>query len=198
MSTTKTLVNELEKAHLSPPVRRAFLTVDRAIFVPEYFAHVGKEWRAQTTNGEVYQDRALVTKMDEAGIPCSSSSQPSVMAAMLEGLQLQPGQNVLEIGAGTGYNAALLATIVGEEGYVISIEIDEELAQQARQRLAKLGIHNVEVVVGDGAKGYSKAAPYDRIIAAAGFRQIPQAWKDQLTTGGIIVGNLLRACTEIR
>jgi protein-L-isoaspartate(D-aspartate) O-methyltransferase len=84
---------------------------------------------------DVYTDQAIPTKHAD-GRPISSSSQPAIMAIMLEQLALQPGQRVLEIGAGTGYNAALIAEIVGKDGRVVAIDIDQDLALAARQHLA--------------------------------------------------------------
>src|ERR1019366_5670824 len=95
---------------LSPAVRNAFQEVDRGWFVPSYYRREGKEWVMEETCELVYQDIPLTTKIEQ-GWPVCSSSMPSVMAAMLEALALQPGHNVLEIGTGTCYNAALMSRI---------------------------------------------------------------------------------------
>ena len=104
------LLDEIERGMaLSPAVRRAFERVDRALFVSSYFEHHGTYWVEQADASLVVShDRPLVTHLDAAGVPDSSSSQPSLMAAMLEALDVQPGMRVFEIGTGTGYNAALL------------------------------------------------------------------------------------------
>ena len=149
----------------------AFLAVPRERFVPD----VPLE--------QVYRDDVVVTKRDERGIPVSSSSQPQIMARMLERLALDPGQRVLEIGAGTGYNAALLKTIVGPRGRVVTVDVDPELARGARDALRGAG---VRVVVGDGREGWSRGAPYDRIVATVATGEIPAAWRDQLVDGGLL------------
>jgi protein-L-isoaspartate(D-aspartate) O-methyltransferase len=155
-------------------VRRAFLAVPRERFVP----HVA-------SLEEVYRDDVVIVKRDERGTPISSSSQPQIMARMLERLALEPGQRVLEIGAGTGYNAALLKEIVGPGGSVVTVDVDAELARSARRAL-KAGGHRVRVVVGDGRLGWPPGAPYDRIEATVSAAEIPLAWRDQLQDGGLL------------
>jgi protein-L-isoaspartate(D-aspartate) O-methyltransferase len=156
-------------------VEAAFRAVPRHLFVP------GRALQ------EVYSDRAIPAKRDQDGRWLSSSSQPAIMAVMLEQLGLEPGHRVLEIGAGTGYNAALMAHIVGEAGRVVTVDIDEELADAARQRLGMAGFERVQVVCADGGYGYPEAAPYDRIILTAGASDITPAWWDQLEPGGRMV-----------
>jgi protein-L-isoaspartate(D-aspartate) O-methyltransferase len=136
---------------------------------------------------EAYRDEAIVTKRDADGQPISSSSQPTIMAIMLDQLGLAPGQRVLEIGAGTGYNAALIKRIVGPDGTVVSVDLDEDLTGQARAHLAAAGYQDVTVVCGDGAEGYPARAPYDRIIATVRVSDLAPAWLSQLTPGGRIV-----------
>jgi protein-L-isoaspartate O-methyltransferase len=108
-------------------VARALLTVPRHVFLPGIALE------------EVYRDDAIVTKRDGDGVPISSSSQPTIMAIMLDQLGVAPGHRVLEIGAGTGYNAALLAQLVGPTGEVVSIDIDEDVVERARAGLAAAG-----------------------------------------------------------
>jgi protein-L-isoaspartate(D-aspartate) O-methyltransferase len=132
---------------------------------------------------EVYTDMPIITKQID-DTPVSSSSQPAIMAIMLEQLHLEPGQRVLEIGAGTGYNAALMAHIVGETGQVIAIDIDEDIVEGARDHLAAAGYDRVQVVCGDGGLGYADAAPYDRIILTVGASDVLPAWHEQLKPGG--------------
>lgn len=135
---------------------------------------------------EVYTDRALVTKMGDR-VPVSTSSQPAMMARMLQQLAVAPGQHVLEIGTGTGYQAALLARLVAPGGRVTSVELDGDLAERARANLHTVGAHAVHVVAADGGAGYRRAAPYDRIIATASCWEIPRPWWDQCREGGRIV-----------
>jgi protein-L-isoaspartate(D-aspartate) O-methyltransferase len=134
-----------------------------------------------------YRDDAIVTKRDADGQPISSSSQPAIMAIMLDQLDLALGQRVLEIGAGTGYNAALMSHIVGSGGAVVSVDIDSEVAAQAREHLASAGYQDVTVVAADGAAGYPPSAPYDRVIATVGVSDLAPPWLDQLSPGGRIV-----------
>jgi protein-L-isoaspartate(D-aspartate) O-methyltransferase len=107
------------------------------------------------------------------------------MASMLERLDLREGQRVLEIGAGTGYNSALIAEIVGPGGRVISVELDPELAERSRSVLRQAG-YRVQVVVGDGRDGWAGEAPYDRIIVTASASEIPHTWLEQTVEGGRI------------
>jgi protein-L-isoaspartate(D-aspartate) O-methyltransferase len=136
---------------------------------------------------DAYLDDAIVTKRDADGQPISSSSQPAIMAIMLDQLTLAPGQRVLEIGAGTGYNAALMRHIVGPQGTVISVDIDDDLVGRAREHLASAGYPDVTVVAADGADGYPAGAPYDRVIATVGVSDLAPAWLDQVGPGARIV-----------
>lgn len=155
-------------------VAEAFLAVPRHLFVP----HVSIE--------EAYQDNAIpVKKLVDRWI--SSSSQPSIMAIMLEQLDLQPGQRVLEIGAATGYNAALMAHLVGPTGHVTTLDIDDDLVAGAREHLSVAGVPNVDVVCADGGYGYPDGASYDRIILTVGAWDIAPAWWDQLASTGRLV-----------
>jgi protein-L-isoaspartate O-methyltransferase len=104
---------------------------------------------------------------------------------MLEALEVQPGQRVLEIGAGTGYNAALLSRLVGPRGRVVTIDIDAVTARRARRALAAGG-YSARVATGDGRQGWARGAPYDRIVATASAAEIPRAWLDQLAPGGLL------------
>jgi protein-L-isoaspartate(D-aspartate) O-methyltransferase len=159
-------------------VRRAFLTVPRDLFVPEKVAAAGLE--------SAYLDEAIPTKFGDTGMPMSSSSQPAIMAEMLERLALEPGLRVLEIGAGTGYNAALLTEIVGPRGRVDTVDIDRDTARRARRALHEGG-YPAKVSVADGRNGYPAQAPYDRIVVTASAGTVPRAWFDQLVDGGIVV-----------
>lgn len=135
---------------------------------------------------EAYADRAVINPAtSEANI--STVSQPTAVAHFLEAFNLKPGQRVLEIGAGSGYQAALIAHIIGASGHVTTVDIAELLVVKAKQNLQRLGISNVEVVLGDGALGYLPAAPYDRIVATVGLRELPKLWTQQLEPGGKIV-----------
>lgn len=136
---------------------------------------------------QAYADGAVYTKTDGRGASISAASQPRIVAMMLEQLNTQPGHRVMEVGAGTGYNAALLGSIVGDTGRVVTIDVDDDLVAGARAHLAAAGVTNVEVVHGDGALGHPGAAPYDRIIATVGAWETPTAWLEQLAPDGRLV-----------
>lgn len=155
-------------------VEEAFRTVPRHCFVPG------------VPLDEVYRDEAIITKRQN-GVGISSSSQPTIMAIMLEQLGLERGQRILEIGAGTGYNAALLAEIVGDGGEVVTVDLDEDTAAAARAHLGAAGYGRAKVVCADGGHGYADAAPYDRIILSVGAWDILPAWIEQLKPQGRIV-----------
>jgi protein-L-isoaspartate(D-aspartate) O-methyltransferase len=156
-------------------IAAALRDVPRHLFLP----HLPPE--------EAYLDDAIVTKRDAEGQPISSSSQPAIMAIMLDQLALAPGQRVLEIGAGTGYNAALISHIIGPSGVVVSVDIDPDLVETARGHLASAGYPDVTVVAADGADGYPPGAPYDRVIATVGVSDLAPAWLYQAGPGARIV-----------
>ncbi|MGW8379059.1 methyltransferase domain-containing protein [Streptomyces sp. ODS28] len=138
-------------------------------------------------------DAPIVTQWDDGAhrgpgpgsVPTSSSSMPSVVAGMLGELALAPGMRVLELGTGTGWSTALLAHRLGEDA-VVSVEIDEAVAETARHNLRRAGLHPT-LLVGDGTRGHPAGAPYDRIIATAGLRRIPPALLGQLRPGGLLL-----------
>jgi protein-L-isoaspartate(D-aspartate) O-methyltransferase len=171
------LVAEVRAAgYLTSAAAQAAMTVvPRHHFLPEVaIAHA-------------YANQPVTTKCDANGNLLSSASQPSIVAAMLEQLEVQAGNRVLEIGAGTGYNAALLRELVGQHGAVTTVDIDPQLADRARGALITTGYGDVQVVAGDGTFGYQPNAPYDRIIVTAGAWDLPPAWWRQLTEGGRLV-----------
>ncbi len=135
---------------------------------------------------EVYRDTFIVTKRLD-GEAVSSSFQPGIMATMLQQLAVLPGHRVLEIGAGTGYNAALLAHLAGERGEVVTLDVDEDLAESARGHLAAAGFARVRVIRADGGLGFAEGAPWDRIILTVGAWDVTPAWREQLAPGGRLV-----------
>lgn len=114
-------------------------------------------------------------------------SQPTTVMMMLDFLELKPGMKVLEIGTGSGYNAALMAEIAGPKGKVFTTETIEELVEFAKKNLKKAKINNVKVIHTDGSKGWPTAAPYDRIICTAAAPKIPEVYIAQLKEKGIMV-----------
>lgn len=135
---------------------------------------------------QIYADQAVPVKR-EGDEWLSSSSQPAMMAIMLAQLDLRPGQRVLEVGAGTGYNAALIANLVGPSGRVLSLDIDADLVAAARANLDAAGWPEVELRHADGSLGAPDAAPFDRIMVTAGAWDLLPAWREQLAPGGRIV-----------
>ena len=159
----------------SPRVEEAFRAVPRHAFLPH------------ATIEEAYTNAPVHIKYDETGASISCGSQPGVVAMMLEQAAIEPGMRVLELGAGTGYNAALLGHLTGPEGSVTTIDVDDDLVEGAQTRLKEQGITNVEALLGDGALGHPDGAPFDRIIATVGSHDVPRAWVDQLAPGGRLI-----------
>lgn len=192
--TTDTTSSNAEREH-DPEQLRAALVADirrRSIFqtsqVEEAFSRVPRHlFLPGVSLTEAYAQRVVITQQTEDGSALSSASKPSIVAMMLEQLDVRPGHNVLEIGAATGINAALLAELADTTGSVTTIEIDPELADGARAALAGAAYDAVTVVCGDGADGHAAAAPYDRIIVTAGAWDISAAWWSELAVGGRIV-----------
>lgn len=136
---------------------------------------------------QAYADSVVPTKYDARGQSISAASQPTIVALMLEQLDARRGQKVLEIGAGTGYNAALLGRLVGRSGKVFTVDVDQDLVEAAVAHLVAAEAANVEVVLGDGALGHPSHAPYDRITVTVGAGDIPPAWVEQLGPRGRLV-----------
>ncbi len=172
----ESLVAELQRtgALREAAVAHAFGAVPRHRFVPE----VSEE--------EAYADRAISIK-GTGSETVASISQPSMLARMIELAGIRPGDRVLEIGTGSGYNAALLAELAGPHGLVVTIEVEPDLVQRARAALDACGYDAVRVVLGDGHGGFAQEAPYDRIVVSARANDIPVAWWQQLKDGGRIV-----------
>ncbi|MFJ8540573.1 methyltransferase domain-containing protein [Streptomyces sp. NPDC093586] len=191
---------ELSGAWAADPVwRESFEAVPRHLFVPSYYVGVRggyeRRWgehpdpaaRERWVRG-AYADVPLATRLRDGEL-LSSSSQPSLMATMLVELDVTDGDRVLEIGAGTGYNAALLAHRLGDDGLVTTIDLDPEITESARRHLTAAG-YRPAVVTGDGARGVPERAPFDRIIATCALSAIPRAWLVQCRPGGRILAPL--------
>jgi protein-L-isoaspartate(D-aspartate) O-methyltransferase len=155
-------------------LRQAFCEVPRHAFLPDVPVEL------------VYTDRAFDLKRIDRALT-SASSPPSMMAIMLEQLAPRSGDRVLEIGTGSGYNAALLSHLVGPRGRVTTLDVDGEIVATANDRLQRAGFGSVRALVGDGINGDEGEAPYDRIIATACMSDIPACWWDQLADAGRIV-----------
>ena len=187
---------------------QAFAVVPRHVFVPRFFRRdaAGELVAIEGSNpaqraqwlAEVYSDTALTTQLGQIDpgstlrpltISASSSTQPTLMARMLTDLDAHPSHRVLEIGTGTGYNAALLCHRL-HDGHVHSVDIHPDLIRTAQTRLASLG-YQPRLGCRDGAHGWVEHAPYDRIIATCGISTVPYAWVAQTRPGGLILTEAL-------
>lgn len=146
------------------------------------FAQIPREqFIPLSLRAHAYDDHPLPTIRNQ------TISQPSTVMIMLRALDLQPGENVFEVGAGVGYQAALMANLVGKQGKVVTSEVIPELVQFSRQSLEDLELKQVTVLESDGAEGHPVQAPYDKIIITAACPTIPPPLIDQLKEGGIII-----------
>lgn len=190
---------------LTEPWRDAFTATPRHLFLPDlvwrHDTHGHTPIHRDTNPGAwwdlAYSDAPVVTQLDDGaaggpGVATSSCSQPSVVARMLTALDLPDdgGARVLEIGTGTGFNAALLAHRLGDAA-VTTVDIDPDLTQRARNALAAAG-HRPSVVCADGMAGRPQGTPYDRVIATCSVARVPHAWVTQTRPGGRIVTPLHR------
>ncbi|KPI17944.1 protein-L-isoaspartate(D-aspartate) O-methyltransferase [Actinobacteria bacterium OK074] len=191
----------LERKILTSDWMPSFAAVPRTAFLPDLMwpfdmdtgTTLTVDRRQDPDRWQQYADMdvPIVTQWDDGAndgpgtVPTSSASMPSVVFRMLRDLDVEPGQRILEIGTGTGWNAALLTHRLGLK-HTTSIEIDPNMAHQARARLAAQGLLSL-VLTGDGTLGDPVGAPYDRIIATAGLRRIPGAWLEQVAPGGVIL-----------
>jgi protein-L-isoaspartate(D-aspartate) O-methyltransferase len=161
---------------LAPNLRQALLTVPRHLFAED-----------DADLEAAYQDQnAIVTKRDERGLALSSLSAPWLQALMIRQAAVQPGMRVLEIGSG-GYNAALLRDVVGDDGEVVTVDIDREVTDRATRTLAAAGYRDVEVINADAEYPLTPARTFDAIIVTVGAWDIPPAWSAQLAPGGRLV-----------
>ncbi len=198
----------LRRGDVDSEWRDAFAAVPRHAFLPDTVW-----WQDEEIDGPVdlvplhraehpdrwvelaYSNQSVITQVDD-GQPVgpdllgheitSSASMPTIVAIMLGTLQAQPGMSVLEIGTGTGYNAALLAHRLGQHA-VTTVEIDSPLADHAREALADAGYGDIAVITGDGTDGYPLRAAYDRVLSTAAVREVPYPWVAQTRSGGVIV-----------
>lgn len=178
--------------------RAAVEDTPRHVFVPTFyeqradggwdmFSDSSAAWLAA-----VYRNDPLITDLadvdDGQRVTVSSSTKPGLMVRMLEALRIREGHNVLEVGTGTGYNAALLSHRLGER-HVFSVDIGSGLVDTARERLARLGYHPT-LAAWDGAAGMPGHAPFDRIIVSCAVARVPWAWAQQLTEDGLLLVDL--------
>ncbi len=179
----------------NPEYERAFLSVPRHIFIPSIYDIEKEEWKKYEIDyskpqeeilRKIYVDKPLVIDI-ERGDVLSTSSQPTVMAMMIEEAKLKNGDRVLEVGTGSGYNAGVISRIVGNNGKVITTELEKKVYESANSNLKRSGIKNVKIYCVDGGLGYSKEAPFDKIIVTTSSSDITEEWIKQLKIGGRIV-----------
>jgi protein-L-isoaspartate(D-aspartate) O-methyltransferase len=189
----------------SGPLIEAFRSTPRHLFLDRVFCYQSARqdnepgrWREVCTKNPgraelrlLYSDRALTTRLSASpgrvAVPISSSTQPSLMAQMLEDLHLRPGLRVLELGTGTGYNAALLARLAGR---VVSVDVDREVLAEAAAHLRAFPDRKVQLHCGDGRQGFPAEAPFDRILVTAATPDVEPAWLEQLAPAGLLVAPL--------
>ncbi|MEW6733263.1 MAG: protein-L-isoaspartate O-methyltransferase [Acidobacteriota bacterium] len=178
---------------LSVATERAFWQTPRHLFVKRYRLGASNEWYDIDADNlaqhlpSIYRDGVLILLGDDDDDVPSTISQPSLVLFMLDMLKLEPGQTVFELGAGSGWNAALIGNIVGPTGKVYSLEIIPEIAESAVHTIQSLGIENVHIICGDGGAGYAPAAPYDRAIFTAGSYDIPHHFYEQIKETGLLL-----------
>jgi protein-L-isoaspartate(D-aspartate) O-methyltransferase len=202
------MVNRLiaEGALWSKALTTSFRATPRHAFLDRvfHFSRKQERWREIIVRDPgleelrlLYSDKALITRLARPGpglppVPISSSSQPSLMAEMLEDLKLEAGQRILEVGAGTGYNAALMAGVVGA-GLVTSVDVDAEVVSEAWDHLRKFPDRQVRIQHADGRAGFGEAAPFDRIMVTAAADDLEAAWLEQLAPRGLLLAPLALA-----
>ncbi len=153
----------------SEEVEKAMLKVDRALFVPpRYESHAYSDTPLEIGHGQTI-------------------SAPHMVAIMCELLELKQGLKILEVGAGSGYHAAIIGEIIREKGKVYTVERIAPLVESARENLEKAGTKNVNVIMGDGSIGLAGGSPFDRILITCGAPSIPESLKEQLKVGGLMV-----------
>lgn len=180
-------------APLSDAAKNAFLATPRHIFAKRFYDHGTGEWVDLNQDNleihlpSIYSDNPITLQKEESALPPSTISQPSFVLHMLDLLEIKPGQSIFELGAGSGWNAALIARLVGPSGRVVSAEIITDIADRAEMSLQELGIDNVEIIKGDGGSGWAAGAPYDRLIFTAGSFNLPAPYFEQVKAGGRIL-----------
>jgi protein-L-isoaspartate(D-aspartate) O-methyltransferase len=183
-----------QKTPITDATQRAFLATPRHLFVKRYREGGSPIWHDLTSDNlqehiaALYADHPLTLFGEEdQDRTLSTISQPSFVLHMLDMLQLQPGQKVFELGAGSGWNAALMGYLVGPEGHVYSIDILPEIASAAQETIVNFGLQNVTVLSGEGGEGYAPGAPYDRVFFTAGSYDIPRAFYEQIRDQGLLL-----------
>ncbi len=163
-----------------------FALKDDGILKSENIEHALKKIKRELFVPEKHKNDAY----SDCPIPISHNQnilQPSVVVFMTEMLDVREGHKVLEVGAGSGWQAAILGHLVGPNGKVYTVEMDEDLVNFARKNVEKTGLHNVEIIHGDGTLGLEEKAPFDRVIITAATPKIPPPLEQQVVEGGKLV-----------
>jgi protein-L-isoaspartate(D-aspartate) O-methyltransferase len=194
-SLKQQLVDEISHSVQDQFILNAFRRIPRHEFVWDFFDwdKETREWKRVDPNGprwieQIYTNRPLVTSLNQYKKPDVSSSQPDIMAKMIQSLHLQAGKRVLEIGTGTGYNAAILACLVNPEN-VVTIDINENLLEAVRERLERTVGSGVTVLHTDGRNLAEDLANFDAIIVTASHQNIEPSWIRALVSGGRLIVN---------
>jgi len=168
------------KSHLISYWKEKLQLGDKEI---DAFKHIKRE--------DFVEPKLLAQAYDDVPLPLlrgKTISQPTTVMLMTAALDVKDSDKVFEVGTGSGYQSAILSYLVGPSGKVISAEVVPELVALAKKNLRKARISNVEVVEEDGSKGWSKEAPYDKIIITSACREFPKELLEQLKIGGVIIG----------
>lgn len=175
--STETLIAALTKRGLLTDTRveAAFAAVPRDVFLP----NIPLE--------SAFADVTVPVRLNARGEATCTATMPSMLAFMLQELDLQPGHNLLEVGTGTGYTVALMRHLLGKKGVITSLEIERDIAEHAKDALTRANINDYHIVVVDGAEGYAPRAQYDRMMVTAGIWDVPLPWIRQLKPDGRIV-----------
>ena len=177
----------------SEAIYDAYRAMPRHRFVPRYRHWHNPRWFDVTEEnliehlGALYGNHPLGILGEPSDDAVATISQPLMVVIMLRALDLKAGQRVLELGTGSGWNAALMGHLVGGEGHITTVEIVPELCERARRCLDAQGVSNVSIVEGDGADGHVSRAPYDRVIMTVGFSDLSPELGKQLVEGGLLL-----------
>jgi protein-L-isoaspartate(D-aspartate) O-methyltransferase len=191
------LLERAEYLHHETPLteatKKAYLATPRHLFLKRYRQWGTREWHEVNQENldehlaTLYEDKPLILfGEDDDNIP-STISQPSFVMRMLDLLQIKPGDKIFELGAGSGWNAALMGYLVGLEGHIDSLEIIPEVAQAARETIEALDIKNVSIITADGGDKYEIDTLYDRAIFTAGAYDLPSHFHSQIKEGGLLL-----------
>jgi len=191
------MIDEVKKKGFlkNPEYERAFLSTPRHIFIPSIYDVENEEWKRfeidyfhlqEEILKKIYVDRPLVINVEGENV-VSTSSQPTVMSMMIEEAKFKNGDKVFEVGTGSGYNASVIAHIVGDKGKVITTELEKDVYETAKKNLKRANVKNVEIYNIDGGLGYAQEVPWDKIIITTSSSDITDEWIRQLNIGGIVV-----------